>query len=351
MTVAAAEVEHARGVRGDRPGEALVAAAAGERGRQRARAGGVELEQAALARIHGATRYDARLVLAGIVMVTLAAASWGTWSLFLRPSGMPPTITSPILFAVMGIVSLPLALRAPRVRWTRETVALLLANTACDALNVMTFFAALAYTTVAIAVLTHYAAPILVALFAPVVDRDLPPTKGALPAALVALLGLVVVLEPWHEPAAGAIAGGLLGLASAVCYAGNVFAVRRLAARLGAPRAMSYHSLIAAAVLVPIALATAPERLGEVTAHGLALLIAGAITIGATSGIVYATGLLRIGAARAAILAYAEPLVAVAVGALVWGESLHPLAAVGGALVLGAGIHVVRGSTGTARAG
>jgi drug/metabolite transporter (DMT)-like permease len=290
-------------------------------------------------------------VFAGIVMVTLAAASWGTWSLFLRPTGLPSIITCPILFAVMGVVSLPLALRAPRVRWTRGMVALLLANTVFDALNVITFFAALAYTTVAIAVLTHYAAPILVAVFAPVVDRDLPPTRGAVPAALVALLGLVVVLEPWHAPATGAIAGGLLGLASAVCYAGNVFSVRRLAAAIGPARAMAYHSLIAALVLAPIALATAAERLGGVTAHGLALLVVGAITIGAASGIAYATGLVRIGAARAAILAYAEPLVAVAVGALVWGESLHPLAAVGGALVLGAGIHVVRGSTGTAPAG
>jgi len=292
-----------------------------------------------------------RTLLAGIVMVTLAAASWGTWSMFLRPTGLPPMITSTIVFAVMGVVTLPLALRAPRARWTRTTVALLLANAAFDALNVIAYFAAIAYTTVAIAVLTHYAAPILVALLAPVVDRDVPPTRGALPAAIVALLGLGVVLEPWHEPAVGAIAGGVLGLASAVCYAGNVFTVRRLAAEIGAPRAMSYHSLIAAVVLAPITLATAAGRLGEVTAHGVALLVAAAITIGATSGIVYAIGLVRIGAARAAILAYVEPLVAVAVGALVWGESLHPLAVVGGALVLGAGIHVVRGSTGTAPAG
>jgi len=292
-----------------------------------------------------------RTLLAGIVMVTLAAASWGTWSMFLRPTGLPPMITSTIVFAVMGVVTLPLALRAPRARWTRTTVALLLANAAFDALNVIAYFAAIAYTTVAIAVLTHYAAPILVALLAPVVDRDVPPARGAVPAAIVALLGLGVVLEPWHEPAVGAIAGGVLGLASAVCYAGNVFTVRRLAAEIGAPRAMSYHSLIAAVVLAPITLATAAGRLGEVTAHGVALLVAAAITIGATSGIVYAIGLVRIGAARAAILAYVEPLVAVAVGALVWGESLHPLAVVGGALVLGAGIHVVRGSTGTAPAG
>ena len=38
----------------------------------------------------------------------------------------------------------------------------------------------------------------------------------------------------------------------------------------------------------------------------------------------------------------AEPLVAVTLGALVWHEDLRPVAALGGALILGAGIHVAR---------
>jgi drug/metabolite transporter (DMT)-like permease len=42
------------------------------------------------------------------------------------------------------------------------------------------------------------------------------------------------------------------------------------------------------------------------------------------------------------VLTFAEPLVAVAVGVLVWDEPLRPLAMVGGALVLVAGIHVAR---------
>jgi DME family drug/metabolite transporter len=58
--------------------------------------------------------------------------------------------------------------------------------------------------------------------------------------------------------------------------------------------------------------------------------------------VVFTVGLLRIGSARAAVLAFMEPIVAVAVGVLVWGEPLRPLAMVGGALVLGAGIQVAR---------
>lgn len=273
-------------------------------------------------------------------MVAITAASWGTWSLFLRPTGLPAMVTSPIVFAVMGLVALPLALRAAPTTWDRATIALLLANTVFDALNLVTFFGAMETTTVAIAVLTHYLAPILVALAAPRIDRVASP--GAGPAALVALLGLVIVLEPWHAPAAGATTGAALGVTSAVCYAGNVFTVRRLATRIGAPRAMAYHSLIIAAVALPLVWVLGVRQMGAITGRDLLLLVAGASTIGAASGIVFAIGLTKIGSARAAVLTFAEPLVAVAVGALVWDEPLHPLAALGGAMVLAAGIYVAR---------
>lgn len=277
-------------------------------------------------------------VLPGLFMVTLAAASWGTWSLFLRPTGLPATVTTPIIFLVMALAPLPLALRLPRARWDRATVGLLLANAAFDAINVVAFFGAMTRTTVAIAVLTHYLAPILIALAAPRIDGV--ENRAAGPAAVIALLGLIIVLEPWHAPPDGALLGALLGVLSAVCYAGNVFTVRRVAARIGAVRALSYHSLVAALVLAPLAV----SDLGAVTLPDLGLLVTGAALLGALSGVMFVAGLVRIGSARAAVLTFAEPVVAVAVGALAWGEALHPLAAVGGVMILGAGIHVARGS-------
>ncbi len=275
-------------------------------------------------------------MLAGLLMVTLAAASWGTWSLFLRPTGLPATISTPIIFFIIGLALLPAALRAPRARWDRSTLALLAGYAALDALNVVMFFGAIERTTVALAVLTHYLAPILVALAAPWIDRV--PSRGAAPAAAVALAGLAIMLEPWRAPAAGAAAGAALGVASAFCYAGNVFVIGRVTARIGAVRAMSYHSLVAAVAMAPLVL----PRLELVSGEALVWLTAGTLSIGALSGVVFIVGLARVGAARGAVLTFAEPLVAVAVGALVWEEPLHATAALGGAMVLGAGIHVAR---------
>jgi DME family drug/metabolite transporter len=269
-------------------------------------------------------------------MVAVAAASWGTWSLFLRPTHLPATVTTPVVFIVMTLAALPVALRGPRIRWDRTIVGLIVANALFDALNIVAFFAAIEHTTIAIAVLTHYLAPILIALAAPRIDGVT--TRGARPAAAVALAGLVIILEPWHDLAQGAALGALLGAASAVCYAGNVFVVRRLAGRIGASRALAYHCALAALGLAPLL----AGHTAELTPHHLALLIAGGVTIGAASGIVFALGLLRIGSARAAVLTFLEPIVAVAVGVLVWDEPLHPIAMLGAVLVLGAGLEVAR---------
>lgn len=279
-----------------------------------------------------------RASIAGVAMVAVAAASWGTWSVFLRPTGLPTTVTTPIVFLAIGLATLPAALRAPPVAWDRGTLALVAANAAFDGLNILAYFAAFQRTTIAIAVLTHYLAPIFVALAAPRIDGTA--ARGARPAAVVALLGLAVILEPWHAPGAGAVLGATLGIASAVCYAGNVFTVRRIAARIGATRALCYHALLGGAALAPLA----AGQLGAVGVADLGLLVAGAVALGGVGGVVFSVGLLRIGSARAAVLTYLEPLVAVAVGAAVWHEPLSPIAVVGGVLVLGAGLQVARKS-------
>jgi len=255
---------------------------------------------------------------------------------FLRPTGLPATVTTPIIFLVIGLCTLPTALRAPRVVWDRTTLGLVAANAAFDGLNVIAYFAAIQHTTIAIAVLTHYLAPVLVALAAPRIDGVV--ARGAGPAAALALAGLVVILEPWRVPPDGALLGAALGTGSAVCYAGNVFTVRRIAARIGPTRALCYHALLAAAAGAPLAVG----HLSELTPARLGLITAGSIGLGAASGVAFTVGLLRIGSARAAVLTFIEPLVAVVVGATVWREPLSPLAVLGGALVLGAGIEVAR---------
>lgn len=274
----------------------------------------------------------------GVVLVVCAACAWGTWSLFLRPTGLPPAWTSTLIFAFVALVAVPLHRREPAPRWTRATVAMLIAFAISDAVNVATFFAAMSVTSVAIAVLTHSFAPLFVALAAPFVEGQR--VRIAPLAACVALAGIALLLRPWEEGAlSGSVAlGAALGTASAVAYAANVFLARRLTPAIGAARTMGLHAIGSALLLLPLALAT-PAR---VELADLGVLAIAAALLGVAANVAFAHGLVAIGSSRAAILAFVEPLVACAIGVLAWGEPLGASAIAGGALIVAAGVMVAR---------
>lgn len=274
-----------------------------------------------------------------VLFVATAAIMWGTWSLILRPINVSVWTSTPLIFAAMGLLALPLALRAPSVaRWDRQTIAFLILNGAFAAGNVITYFAAINETTLAVAVLTHYMAPIIVAVLAPYIDGER--IAGAPAAAVLAGCGLVLILAPWASQAGrGSVQwGAVLGGISAMFFAGNVFLARRLEPRIGTMRTISYHALVAAIILLPFVGAD----VGTLSPREFGVLAIGAAFPGALAGMLFVTGLANIGSSRAAVLAYLEPLVAVCIGWVVWNEGLQPLAAVGAAAIVAAGMWVAR---------
>lgn len=276
----------------------------------------------------------------GVAQVVLAASAWGTWSLFLRPAGLPAIWSSVVVMAFVALLAAPLYRREGPGRWDRATLAMLAAFAVLDAVNLGTFFAAMSVTSVAIAVLTHSFAPVVVALAAPWVEGQR--VRGAVLAAAVALAGIALLLRPWESGALSGdvVAGAALGSASALAYAGNVFLARRLTPRIGALRTMGLHALGSALLLLPIALATPVS----VEASDVAILALAAALLGVGANVSFAHGIVAIGSARGAVLAFLEPLVACLVGWLVWGEALGPSAIAGGLLIVGAGVMVARAS-------
>jgi DME family drug/metabolite transporter len=193
-------------------------------------------------------------------------------------------------------------------------------------------------TSVAVAVLTHSFAPIFVALAAPFIDGQR--VRGAAMASIVAVSGIGLVLRPWEVNAlqGDVQIGAAFGLLSALAYATNVFLSRRLTIAIGAARTMGLHAFGAALLLLPLAITTP----SNVELLDIGVLAFAAVVLGVGANIAFVRGLVVIGAARAAVLALLEPLVACLVGWLVWEESLDRSALFGAVLILGAGILVAR---------
>jgi drug/metabolite transporter (DMT)-like permease len=271
---------------------------------------------------------------AGSYAVALAAALWGTWGLVLRRAGLPPGQSACIALFTMAVAGTPLLPR--RLPRGRDTWLALGAVGVCDAGNILLFFWAVQRGPIGVAVLAHYLAPVLVALASPLILRSWP--RGVTLAALpVSLGGLALLLGRDLLELGSALTTALLGAGSAIFYAGCVLFSKRLADRLAPAEILVYHVALSALLLVPWAWFAPVPAAGAVAA-----VAAGALVTGVGAGLLFLWGLARIPAARASILSYLEPLVAVLLGTLVLHEHLAPLAPLGGLLIVAAGFVVVR---------
>ena len=272
----------------------------------------------------------------GTLAVSAGAIGWGLWALFLRGSGLPPAWQSILILAVVALVwggpalaggGRPIAGPRPLRSWA-DLALLGLA----DAGNYILFFAAVDRGPLALAVLTHYLAPVLVAGAAPALLAE-PLKQRTIPAAVVALVGLGLLLSG-SASSGPALTTALLGGGSAVFYAANTLVSKRALRSFSSAEILSYHCALSALLLLPFAGPVPP------LAAFVGRPLVGAVILGAGGAALFYAGLRRITAQRAAVLTYLEPLVASLVSVLAFGEKLGPLAFVGGALVLASGAAV-----------
>ena len=284
---------------------------------------------------------------AGYVMVAVAACSWGTWRfVLLGAEHFAPTLDARVESAVVMLVITLFAFallpwqkreaRGPRKALDWVGVAWL---GVADALNVVLLFVAYAKTTVAIAVTTHYLAPIFVAAAAPIALREKPHPLTWI-ATSGGVLGLALLLRPWSgELGPRDVVGAIAGAGSAFFYASNVLVNRRLVLRFSPLELMAYHGVVA----TPLLVALAPFRaFGALDLGATALLVVGGIGPGALGGILFIKALERIRAARAATLTLLEPLVAVGIAVVALGERIAVASWVGAAMILACAALVAR---------
>jgi drug/metabolite transporter (DMT)-like permease len=272
----------------------------------------------------------------GSVLVAAAAALWGLWPLWIRHGPNGPAVAA-IAFLTGGLVGAPLALRAGRGRRRRaRDWGLLALLGVADAANAWCYFRALAEGAVAPGVLAHYLAPVLVALAAPALLGE--PRGRRTPLALaLALVGTAALVLSVPDGGAGAAATRqalLFGGVSAIFYCATVLLSKQLGAAFADLELLSWHVLVAGALLLAGAGPLGPPA-------GLGSAVAGGLVSTLVAGVLYYAGLRRVPAERAAILAYLEPLVAVLVGWAAFGEIPAPVAAAGGALIVAGGALVV----------
>jgi drug/metabolite transporter (DMT)-like permease len=277
--------------------------------------------------------------------VALAACSWGTWPLVLRHatsmgSGMGARAQAAVAMLAITVFTGVAALfdRIPRRATWRQRASVGWLGVS-DAMNVLLLFAAYKLT-ISVAVLTHYLAPVFVAISAPVVLRETMTARAAV-AVAISFAGLAVMLAPWGAGGGSATwTSAALGAGSAVFYASNVIVNKFVVETYSTSETMFWHGVVATPLLV--ALVPGTEWLAA-DPHATTFLAVATVWPGALGGLLFVWGLRRMRSAHASTLTLLEPVVAMGLGAVWMGEPFGARSIAGGALVLaGAGLVMLR---------
>ena len=213
----------------------------------------------------------------------------------------------------------------------KELVLLLLSGVAMG-INWIFLFEAYKYTTVSVATLSYYFAPVIVMVVCPLIFKEKLTGKQILCFAM-ATAGLVLIT--------GTAGGGkqdllgiVFGLAAAAFYAAVMLLNKFIKGVTGLHRTF-LQFLSAIVVLVPYVASTGGFALGGLNSTGWTnLLIVGVVHTGITY-CMYFTALKELPGQKVAILSYIDPLVAVLVSVVLLNEGMRVPQMIGGALILG----------------
>ncbi len=215
----------------------------------------------------------------------------------------------------------------------KKELPLLLISGAAMGINWILLFEAYKYTTVSVATLSYYFAPVIVTAVCPFLFREKPTVKQII-CFVMSTAGLVMITGITGTKGENDLKGILFGIGAAVFYA-TVILLNKFIKNVQGLQRTIFQFISAIATLFPYVLLTSGLNPGSLNGIGWAsLLVVGVVHTG-IAYCLYFSSLKELPGQKAAILSYIDPLVAVLISVTVLGETMTPLQAAGGALILG----------------
>lgn len=215
----------------------------------------------------------------------------------------------------------------------KKEVPLLLASGVAMGINWILLFEAYKYTTVSVATLSYYFAPVIVTVVCPILFKERL-TKKQIICFVMSTVGLVMITGIGDVGGGSDHIGIMFGLGAAVFYA-TVVLVNKFIKNVEGIHRTFLQFLAAVVTLLPYVLLTSGVTLGSLDTTGwVNLLIVGLVHTGITY-CMYFSSLKELPGQKAAILSYIDPLVAVLISVAVLGETMTLWQVAGGVLILG----------------
>ena len=268
--------------------------------------------------------------------IVFSMAAFGTIAVFVRNIGLPSGEVARYraVIAALALFRWQLCTRQT-VRWqdVKKELPLLFVSGAAMSVNWILLFEAYKYTTVAMATLSYYFAPVIVTVASTVLFRE-GLTAKQISCFVMSTLGLVMVIGVSGGGGSHDLLGILLGLGAAVFYAAVVLINKGIRRVSGLNRTFMQF-LAAILVMTPYISMTGGSHLAGLDMTGAVnLMVVGVFHTGICY-CMYFSSLRYLKGQEASILSYIDPVVAVILSVAVLHEPVSPLQAAGGFMILG----------------
>ena len=271
------------------------------------------------------------------LMMIVSMTIFGTLAPFVRrigvTSGELALYRALMAAALIGVFLLVTRQKIPFAAIKKEIPLLLLSGIAMG-FNWILLFQAYKFTTVSVATLSYYFAPVIVTILCPIIFRERL-TKKQIICFIMSTLGLVLITGIGDLTGANShLTGILFGLGAASLYA-TVIMLNKFIKNVEGIHRTFLQFLAAIVVLVPYVLLTPHTGFAALDGIGWGcLLVMGFIHTGVTYCL-YFSSLKDLSGQKAAILSYIDPLIAVVISVTILGESMCFVQIIGGVLILG----------------
>ena len=274
-----------------------------------------------------------------LLMLILSMVIFGTVGIFRRwiplPSGLLSFSRGVIGAAVLCVPAL-ITRKKSEPGVIKKNLPLLLVSGALIGVNWILLFEAYNHTTVSVATLCYYMAPVFIIAASPIVLRE-KLTLKKICCLLAAVFGMLLVSGVFGDTAGASLQGVLFGLGAAALYASVILINKKLTDVPAATRTVIQIGTAALAVL-PYVLLTDGLDYSVLDGRGVALLLLMGAVHSGVAYLLYFGALPHLSAQTAAIFSYIDPVVALMLSAVLLHENMGLLGVIGAALILGAAL-------------
>lgn len=267
----------------------------------------------------------------------VSASVFGTLGLFVRRievTSAELALYRAVLAAVFILLFFLIRRERPRLREIRGALWLLLLSGAAMGFDWMLLFESYKYTTISLATLSYYVAPVIVTALCPLLFHERM-TRAQAICFLMSTLGVALIIGSGGLQGGGSDLRGIVcAVGAAVFYAAVILLNKYIRGVTGLERTF-VQLLAAVVVLAPYVGLTSGFHPEVLSATGwVNLLIVGFVHTGLTYCLYFAA-IRTLPGQESSLLSYLDPIVSVLISVLLLGEPLAPIQIAGMVLFLG----------------